>query len=168
MPNIKGSLVQIGELDSDKMLKTKFSGVHIRLLKENPTYAAIINEIVDYMEEVLDTKFKDYATLKGISGANVGIPINIIIVVTDDGNIVMLNPEIQRKSSAKREVTSNCGSLRLENPIKVSRHKWITVSYFDLEGESTTEKFEGAVAATIQHEIDHNMGILITDRQKEE
>jgi peptide deformylase len=64
------------------------------------------------------------------------------------------------------EVESNCGSVVLEEPIKVKRHKKIVVSWFDhKDGKYQTQEFEGQLGNTIQHEIEHNLGILITDKE---
>ena len=64
------------------------------------------------MLEILNTKFSDYTKLQGISGANVGIPFNIIIVRDLDNYIIMINPEILSKSKETKLVKSNCGSSR--------------------------------------------------------
>jgi len=68
-------------------------------------------------------------------------------------------------------VESNCGSLNLEESIPVERHESVTVKYypFPIEGEEYAAEFhlpivETFTSGTIQHEIEHNNGILITDK----
>lgn len=63
------------------------------------------------------------------------------------------------------ESWSNCGSLTLEEPIKIKRYEEVRVQFFDENGEFHDENFSRRQCSlTIQHEIDHNLGILITER----
>lgn len=90
--------------------------------------------------------------------ANAGIPFNII-ANTDEA---MLNPHILYRSSDLIESMSNCGSLLLPEPIKIYRAKQITFEFWDL---SLVRYERTGYYPTIQHEIDHNNGILILDRK---
>jgi peptide deformylase len=120
------------------------------------------------MSQVLCTKFHNYPELKGISGANVGIPFNIIGFKNEHNvPVFMINPKIIHKSDETRIIDSNCGSLLLDRPVKVKRASGIKVEFRDAAGNNKTEFFKNRVAATIQHEIDHNKGITILDRAKE-
>jgi peptide deformylase len=65
----------------------------------------------------------------------------------------------------QKEVKSNCGSILLKEPIKIKRFKRISVAWYDVNGNYHMEDFKGQVACTIQHEIEHNLGILITDKE---
>lgn len=75
----------------------------------------------------------------------------------------MINPKIIKSGPGFTQYEySNCGSLLLKEPIRVWRHPRIVVNYFNRDGVSC--QTEGYLP-TVQHEIDHNNGILITDRR---
>jgi peptide deformylase len=162
-------LVQNGEKHDDT-LHMKAGPVNIRLYRENKTYRELIGNVIDYMTMVLEFDFEDYPRAQGISGANVGIPLNIVIVNAKHGPQVFLNPMIGKKSKDNVTAKSNCGSLNLGKSITVARRRWVWVRYYDLNGDRRLRKYEvgdGGIisSATLQHEIDHNLGILITERE---
>lgn len=116
---------------------------------------------------VLKHRYSDYTVLRGLSGANVAVPINIIAISRKDGPVVMLNPTIVKMSRRFRTVYSNCGSINLPKAVPVKRREWVEVSYYDIDGEHYQKRFDfEAGSAVIQHEIDHNRGVLITDYDK--
>lgn len=170
---VANSMVQYKEEHSDCLTRKLFP-VNIRLLKENTEYKEMIKDIVKNMLKLINTEFEDYGKLRGISGANLGIPFNIIVVKgswKDSVPVVMINPEITWRSiSDTTTVKSNCGSLCLSEPVEVSRYKRIKVKYYMLDGEDKEELFSmdkrhkayHESTPTIQHEIDHNNGVLIT------
>lgn len=139
----------------------------MRLFRDNKAYRKMIWGIISFMGAAMDNSYDNYTDLCGISGANVGIPLNIIIINADDVEYIMLNPRIVSKSEETRIAKSNCGSLNLPEPIKVERHKWVRVEYYDEHGEMHTRRFEEG-AGTIQHEIEHNLGIMIIDKEIKE
>ncbi len=119
------------------------------------------------MRLVVTQKYDNYPKLAGLSGANIGIPFNIITLFKDDVVIHMINPSITKMSKQTRVVNSNCGSLNLKEKISVTRREWVDVSYHDIDGRHHQTRFTIAEGgATVQHEIDHNKGILITNINK--
>ncbi len=77
---------------------------------------------------------------------------------------IMINPEIIHINERNIETLSNCGSITLEKPIKMLRANLIRVEYFDEDGVCHLDWFDRTSGSfTIQHEVDHNNGILITD-----
>jgi peptide deformylase len=164
-------LVQNGEKDDD-VLHMKSGPVNMRLYRENKSYRKLIVSIVDYMLMGSAFNFEDYPKARGISGANVGIPLNIVIVIGRHklGPQVFLNPVITKESQDSVTAKSNCGSLNLDESITVVRRQWVWIDYYNLDGNKRSGKYEigdnGIVSsATLQHEIDHNLGILITERE---
>lgn len=161
-------IVQEFKKDEDTdILHRKSFDVNIRLYTSNNSYNYLIASIISYMKIIIHTNFKDYAKLKGLSGANIGVPFNIIVVVPSTTNnvITMINPKIIKKSTTTHTVKSNCGSLCLEKPIEVERYDWVDVEWYDETGNYQHDRFKGALGSTIQHEIEHNLGILISDRR---
>jgi peptide deformylase len=119
------------------------------------------------MKLVITQEYENYQKLSGLSGANIGIPFNIIALGKKDEIVCMINPSIVKMSKQTRMIKSNCGSLNLKDKISVSRREWVDVSYHDIFGRHNQERYTIANGgATIQHEIDHNRGILIIDRNK--
>ncbi len=146
-------------------LNTKLLDVSIRLFNINQDYKNIVLNVCNYMLRVLGHQYDDYPTLHGISGANLAIPFNIIGYNLNGNSHIMINPRIT-EMSGEEIGTSNCGSVRLKEPIEVSRKALIRVEFYDLDGKRHNEYFgrkDGAM--TIQHEIDHNQGIVILDRK---
>lgn len=173
---IRNHMVQ-DKTKSDDILHRKGFDVDTYLLKMSPRYRKIIQAITDHMWDLLRVPFDDYGEIRGISGANIGVPLNIIgLRVTKEAEGVckrregasffMINPHITKRSKKLRTVRSNCGSLILPEKIEVERHEWVEVEYFDTHGNSMKNKFDGAFGSTLQHEIDHNLGVLITDKTK--
>lgn len=162
------TIVQLSE-EHDQALRMVAAPVNMRLFRSNSNYQRIILRIDDMMRKAMKVKYEDYAAVRGISGANIGIPLNIVVINTKEEFKTLLNPKIVRSSSKMREAKSNCGSLNLPKPIAVKRHEWVAVEYYDLAGKEYIEVFEmgkGSVpAGTLQHEIDHNLGVLITDQE---
>jgi peptide deformylase len=163
--SIKDWLLQVTE--GDPILRKTSFDVPIRLFKSNKAFKTLIKEIVLHMYDVLSAEYKDYKNTKGISGANVGIPYNIIVVKDGDGYLTMLNPAMTPVGDETKVVSSNCGSIVLREKVKVRRHEKIAVSWYDLSGEFHIDEFEGKLAYTLQHEIDHTLGILIIDKEEE-
>ena len=72
--------------------------------------------------------------------------------------LVMLNPEITKKSGA---FETEEGCLSLTGTRKTTRYRKITVRYQDEQMKTHTQEFSGWTAQIIQHECDHLDGILI-------
>ena len=167
-------LVQKGDKQDDCLTRKGFP-VNIGMLRKNSRYRELIKDIIKYMREVATIEYSDYGELKGLSGANVGIPFNIVVLVDKTyRTTVLLNPVIVEQSDETRVVKSNCGSLNLKKSIKVKRYTDIAVQYYELNPDKLPEgtvikvakTFKGATASTLQHEIDHNNGILINTHHR--
>ena len=162
---IKNFIVQNDEIQND-MLRNKLFDVNIRLFRSNKKHRNLILNIVNYMEKVAKKKFRDYTPARGISAANVGIPFNIIGVKSDRKWNFFLNPKYIETSLKKKWVKSNCGSLLLEKPIEIERYVWVKISYYNLKGVLCVKRFKDSYGCTIQHELEHNQGILIIDKKR--
>lgn len=147
------------ENEEDKpYLRSKLLDVNMRLFKANTHYRHVVFCAASYILWCARTEKEGYKKPHGYSGANAGIPWNII--ATPDN--VMLNPHILKTSDKTKKSFSNCGSLLLEEHIEIWRWAEITFEYWDLDGMRHEQR---GYLPTIQHEIDHNKGILITDRR---
>ena len=165
------------QTDLDILHRRSFD-VNMRLYKSNTEYQATIRKIIKFMGKMVCTEFDDYAELKGMSGANIGIPLNIIAIKVENEKglpkkvssiefpevFFFLNPKIIEHSKKTTIVKSNCGSINLSSLVKVARHDWIDLEAYNLVGEKNLERYGKPLSFTIQHEIDHNAGVLITDK----
>ena len=169
MTSIKKWLVQEDEKDNSILRKLLFN-VNMRLYNNNTAYKELISTIINHMTTTLKQKYTDYPKVKGISGANVGIPFNIVIIKikrkTKDAIVVFINPKCKKTENSKLHiVSSNCGSLCLKENISVERHDSIDLEYYNINGRLIHKYVDTQEVYTLQHEIDHNNGILITDHQ---
>ena len=165
-------IVQEREPEFDRtVLHRKLFPVNMRLFASSAPYRQHILGVISYMEWVMAQQWEDYQSnpdggTYGISGANLGIPYNIIgFKVKGGGMRYMINPQIIEHSNDQGETKSNCGSIKLLAKIPVKRHKWIKVKFYDVNGIEREEKLTAKTGAyTVQHEVDHCLGVLITDR----
>ena len=107
----------------------------------------------------------------GIAAPQVGINRNAIWVQrfdkAGDPFEFYINPKITWLSSILRHGNEGCLSIPDERG-KVYRSLALQLNYFDLEGNQYEEIIEGFTAVIFQHEHDHLIGILFTDRLKEQ
>lgn len=94
----------------------------------------------------------------GMAANMIGYSKRIIIVSLGMFDMVMLNPEIMKKSGL---FETEEGCLSLSGVRKTTRYQKITVRYQDEQMKSHTQDFTGWTAQIIQHECDHMEGILI-------
>lgn len=94
----------------------------------------------------------------GLAANMIGIRKRIIVVLRDGFPLLMLNPEIIKKSM---QYDTEEGCLSIPGVRKTRRYKKIKVKYLDLDMKPRIATYEGVTAQAIQHEIDHLDGILI-------
>ncbi len=104
----------------------------------------------------------------GLSAPQVGVSKRISVVNLRKSTfsseiIVMVNPEIIDRSGSLTGFEGCLSLPRGDWKVEVTRSERITVRYMTLEGEEVILEEDGQNARTIQHEIDHLNGILITD-----
>ena len=115
-----------------------------------------------------------YATVRdtanpgvGIAAPQVGINKNVIWVQRFDKPgepfEVYLNPKITWRSALMRKGAEGCLSIP-DIRGDVLRNYTIKLTYFDMDGKFHDEMIEGFTAVIFQHETDHLLGILFTDR----
>lgn len=152
----------------DSTLKNPVFPVNIRLFRTAPFYRQIIMDCIQYMESHLNMNFEDYHNHRGISGAELGLPWNIIAYKIGMKKKFCLNPRILSRSNDGTTTETSCGAMmKLGRKVKVFRAARIDMEYYDLKGQRIVEKNIGRVEGgfTIQHEVDHNNGISILDRE---
>lgn len=128
-------------------------------------FDASLRELVDGMLDVMYTHDG-----VGIAAPQVGSDLRVIIVDPSAGEnakecLVMVNPVLVRTASSTFYLVDEVeGCLSLPGQyFKVQRCEVAKVRWQTLAGQTVTETFSKLTARIVQHEIDHLMGILISD-----
>jgi len=107
----------------------------------------------------------------GIAAPQIGINRNVIWVQRFDKAgeplELYLNPKITWRSKLLRKGLEGCLSIA-DTMGQVLRNYAVHLSYQDAQGNHREELVEGFTAVIFQHEIDHLLGILFTDRLAEQ
>ena len=110
-------------------------------------------------QDLLDTLAAHKDGCVGMAANMIGVNKSIICFDNDGKYMIMLNPEIIKRSDPY-ETEESCLSL-LGGPRKIKRYKKIRVQYQTLDFKIRTKTFECWTAQIVQHEIDHCNGVLI-------
>ena len=132
------------------------------------------SEDIDFIEDNIEQYIRDLKdTLcnvqnekkigRAIAGPQIGYLKRIIYMETEEKKIVMINPQIIKKSQETFEVWDSCFSADVAFFGKTVRHKAITVAYINESQEAINEEFTDDFSELFQHEIDHLEGILFID-----
>jgi peptide deformylase len=98
----------------------------------------------------------------GLAAPQVGIPLRVIVIgLPEEEDIVLINPEIVRRTG-ERLITEGClsvpgyfGEIKRAESVRVKGH--------DLSGKEIRIKAEELLAQALEHEIDHLNGVLYID-----
>ena len=97
----------------------------------------------------------------GLAAAQVGINQRIFVVDIGQGPVVIINPEIIRKSGS---AVMEEGCLSIPGvTLNIKRAQKIAVKYWDANNRKVERIYEDLMARVIQHETDHLNGKLIVD-----
>lgn len=116
-----------------------------------PNDTNVIRDLRDTLSEHLDG-------CVGMAANMIGINKRVIAVSIPPMILVMINPEIVKKSGAY-EAEEGC--LSLMGTRKTTRWQSIGVKWLDEAFKPHNQTFSGFTAQIIQHEIDHCDGVLI-------
>ena len=98
----------------------------------------------------------------GLAAPQVGVSLRVIIIgMPEEEEIVLINPEIVRRSG-ERLVTEGCLSVPGYFG-EIKRAQRVTVKGKDLSGREIRIKAEELLAQALEHEIDHLNGVLYID-----
>lgn len=109
--------------------------------------------------DLLDTLEAHRETCVGMAANMIGVYKRIIAFDNGGTPMVMLNPEIVKRSG-EYETEESCLSL-LGGPRRTVRYEKIKVRYQTPDFQERLKTFSGWTAQIIQHEVDHCNGILI-------
>ena len=112
-------------------------------------------------DSILDIR-NTYGFGRAIAAPQIGVQKRIIAIYIDKPEVI-INPVILEKSKEQFELWDDCMSFP-NLLVKVLRHRWIKISYFDLNRNYHEEVLKDDMSELIQHEYDHLDGILATQR----
>lgn len=119
------------------------------------------DEVNKIMNDMLNVMLSNNGI--GLAAPQISISKRIIVANVDrDQLIILVNPEIIKKSGEQYEV-EGCLSIP-GGMVKIKRAKEITVKGLDREGKEIEYDFTDQDAAVIQHEVDHLNGKTILQR----
>jgi peptide deformylase len=103
----------------------------------------------------------------GLAAPQVGVSLRIAVldVPLEDGGShvgVLVNPEIVETRGEQRAQEGCLSIPGLRDD--VTRHQWLTVRAFDLDGRPFVLECTDLLARAVQHEVDHLNGVLYIDR----
>lgn len=145
-------VVQIG----DPVLRTRG-----RVLTTEEITSRTMQELMDIMVNTMHAE-----NGIGIAAQQIGESLMLAIVSHADGDLVVCNPKIMKRSTFRREASEEgCLSVRGVFGV-VRRYKSITVAFQDRTGKKIRMQAHGLLARVFQHEIDHLDGKVFLDRTK--
>ena len=118
-------------------------------------------ELKGLISAMAKTMLKDDGV--GLAAPQIGKNIRMVVVNSKDGVFCLINPKFTKKSWARELGQEGCLSIPGVFG-KVKRHKKISLTYYNENGEKIKLTAEGMMARVIQHEVDHLDGILFIDK----
>lgn len=115
----------------------------------------------EFLDNLKETMLK--ADGSGLAARQVGHDENIFVINANFAILSFVNLRIIYRSFKKSDLEEGCLSVPKVHGI-VTRSESIIASYYDELGQFHIKKFNGLTARIIQHEYDHNQGILFIDK----
>jgi len=102
----------------------------------------------------------------GLTAQQCAVDASIVYLTDDD--TTMVNPQIIGRSPEPLMVAWEEYCLVFPSDLRVNllRDSVVTVEFKTLEGETLERRFEGEKARAVQHELDHDRGILFIDHSE--
>ena len=145
------------------MILTIQKGQNNNILRQKSTPVKnITEEILNLIKNMAETILKFDGV--GLAACQVGKNIQLFVVNPKlSKKYIFINPEIIKISKKTEAMEEGC--LSLPNVfVKKERAKSIKIKAVDENGKQFKLKANDMLARVIQHEMDHLIGILITDK----
>ncbi len=130
----------------------------------------INDELRQLIRQMLQTMYS--ADGIGLAAPQVGVNKRLIVIDIDYEDpkatpLVMINPEIRKRSATEVVIQEGCLSIP-DVFIDVKRSESITVAFKDERGRPRQLEATGLLARVILHEFDHLEGVLFVDHVENE
>jgi peptide deformylase len=131
------------------------------------TVARPVVEVDDRIRRLVDDMLETMYDAEGVGLAATQVDVHERVIVIDtsearDGAIVLINPELVRRSDEMVLADEGCLSVP-EIYDKVPRHAQVRVRARDRSGESRELDADGLLSIAVQHEMDHLLGKVFVD-----
>ena len=162
-----GSLMYIPKIDAMRKIVKAPNVILHQVSLPVVNIDGLVREVAKEMMQTLTT-LRERELYLGMAAVQLGEPLRIIVVLFNMYSrefrepVIILNPEIVKKS--EKLVESREGCLSLSGTYTVKRHKLVKVQGLDLNGARVVYKERQRPAFALQHEIDHLDGKLISDK----
>ena len=100
---------------------------------------------------------------RGISAIQIGVPLRLIYIEFEGAAYPLINPVWERMSEEKFVLWDDCFSFP-GLMVKLERSVSVRLRYQQAGGQWNTLEARGAFSELLQHEMDHQDGILAVDR----
>jgi peptide deformylase len=122
-----------------------------------PAFDSSLQQLIDDMLETMQQSGG-----VGLAAPQVGVSLRLVVIqMPDEEPIVLVNPEIVKRSG-EREVVEGCLSIP-GYAARIKRAISVTAKGRDRSGKEIRIKGEDLMAQALEHEIDHLDGILYID-----
>ena len=125
---------------------------------ELPSLRAVVADLRDTM---LNFRSR-YGVGRAIAAPQIGVKKNLVYMQVDKP-VVLINPVLDEFSAAMFELWDDCMCFP-EILVRVRRHVKCRVRYRDEQWGEQELQLDGALSELLQHECDHLVGILATQR----
>ncbi|MFH0783119.1 MAG: peptide deformylase [Pseudomonadota bacterium] len=135
------------------------------LRQKTESIAAFDDILTKLVQDMVETMYD--APGVGLAAPQIGKSVKLIVVdITKDKEgerqyMPLVNPEIVAHEGTQID-EEGCLSV-LDLTATVKRHKKVTITFQDLQGQAQELSAEDRFAVVLQHEIDHLNGILFLD-----
>lgn len=137
-------------------LRTEGDPILRKISKEVKEITPKVHELID---DMLETMYE--ANGVGLAAPQVGVLKRIVVIDIGDGPLVMLNPEVIKKSGTQ---TGDEGCLSVPGKAgQVTRPNEVTARFMGEDGEWYEVDATELLARAICHECDHLEGKLYVD-----
>lgn len=131
------------------------------LLRQRSKRVRAVDESVERLiDDMVETMRQGNGV--GLAAPQIGVLLRVIVIeLPEEDVIVLVNPEIVRRSG-ERLVEEGCLCLPGYKG-EITRSEKVTVKGLDRHGKEIRIKGEDLLAQVLQHEIDHLSGVLYVD-----
>jgi peptide deformylase len=145
------------------------------LLEGDPILREICTPVKYVHQEEMDlalsmTHTMVHANGIGLAAPQIGKTIQLIVMDTlyvdkfDGASAIMFNPELLH---GEGRVTYKEGCLSIPKKfVEVERFAKIKVKYLNIQNKTIIREFKGLAAIVIQHEMDHLVGVILSDHEQ--
>ncbi|MFW0837784.1 MAG: peptide deformylase [Candidatus Komeilibacteria bacterium] len=129
--------------------------------KSQPVDNIMSADFQDWLDQLYETMRQEDGV--GLAARQVGREEDVFVIDYGHGPMFFINAKIIHKSKKQNEDEEGCLSVPGVYGM-VKRSVSLVIKYYDRQGQWHIKRFKDLAARIIQHEKDHNLGILFIDK----